>query len=105
MTAREAIETLKTAGGSIRLDGESLKVKLPPQYPEAEPLLAELRARKLEVIAALRSGSMAACGSGACAGCYSIGAVDGRERFIHPPKASAEWEEWLRKWQPKGKAQ
>ena len=21
-----------------------------------------------------------------CAGCYSIGVIDGRERFIHPPK-------------------
>lgn len=51
------------------------------------------------------SDPVAPCGSPDCAGCYSIGAIEERERFIHPPKASAEWEEWLRKWQPKGKTQ
>lgn len=40
-----------------------------------------------------------------CAGCYSLGVIDGRERFIHPPKPSREWEAWLRKWQPRGKVQ
>ena len=48
---------------------------------------------------------VAPCGSHHCAGCYSIGEVEGRERLIHPPKASREWEEWLRKWPAKGKAQ
>lgn len=40
-----------------------------------------------------------------CAGCYSVGVIDGRERFIHPPKASPEWKAWLERWQPKGKVQ
>jgi hypothetical protein len=26
-----------------------------------------------------------------CAGCYSVGVVDGRERFVHPPKGR----QWL----------
>ncbi len=26
-----------------------------------------------------------------CAGCYSVGIMDGRERFVHPPKVSQEW--------------
>jgi hypothetical protein len=47
--------------------------------------------------------SRTACGSADCAGCYSVGTIDGRERFIHPPKASEEWQEWFRKWQPKVK--
>lgn len=38
-----------------------------------------------------------------CAGCYSVGILDGLERFIHPPRASAEWEEWLSRWQPSGR--
>jgi hypothetical protein len=45
------------------------------------------------------------CGAPHCGGCYSVGEINGRERFIHPPKASAEWEAWLRKWPPKGKVQ
>ena len=44
----------------------------------------------------------ARCGSPKCAGCYSVGVIDGRERFIHPPKASEGWGEWFRKWDPKG---
>jgi hypothetical protein len=40
-----------------------------------------------------------------CAGCYSVGVIDGRERFIHPPKASADWEAWLKRWGPKGRIQ
>ena len=40
-----------------------------------------------------------------CAGCYSVGVIDGQERFIHPPKASAEWEVWLKRWEPKGRTQ
>lgn len=30
--------------------------------------------------------SLAACGSAHWAGCYSMGTIDGRERFIHTPK-------------------
>ncbi|HZT71726.1 MAG TPA: hypothetical protein VFC10_18495 [Terriglobia bacterium] len=40
-----------------------------------------------------------------CAGCYSVGIIDGRERFIHPPRASEEWLAWLARWQPRGKLQ
>jgi hypothetical protein len=45
---------------------------------------------------------VAPCGSPRCGGCYSLGVLDGRERFIHPPKASVEG---LRQWEPKGKPQ
>jgi hypothetical protein len=38
------------------------------------------------------------CGSPSCAGCYSVGESNRRERFIHPPKSSAEWLEWRAKW-------
>ncbi len=53
----------------------------------------------------IQPGELAACGSPECAGCYSIGVIDGRERFIHPPKPSPEWKAWLERWQPKSKPQ
>lgn len=54
MTPVEAVETLESVGGAIRLDGQSVKVKLPPEYPEVEWLLAELRRHRTEVEALLR---------------------------------------------------
>lgn len=51
------------------------------------------------------AGDVTRCGSPNCAGCYSIGEIDGRERFMHPPKSSPEWLAWrakcdLAEWQP-----
>lgn len=54
MTPVEAVETLESVGGAIRLDGQSVKVKLPPDYPEVEWLLAELRRHRNGVAALLR---------------------------------------------------
>jgi hypothetical protein len=54
VTPVEAIETLESAGGAVRLDGESVKVKLPTDYPEVVWLLAELRRHRNEVTALLR---------------------------------------------------
>lgn len=51
-----------------------------------------------------KSGSLCP-GPDVCGGCYSVGVLDGRERFIHPPKASPEWGAWLKLWQPKGRIQ
>jgi hypothetical protein len=44
-------------------------------------------------------------GPDVCAGCYSVGIMDGRERFIHPPKPSPDWKAWLKRWEPKGRIQ
>lgn len=55
-----------------------------------------------EIGVRLAQTALAPCGSTDSAGCYSVGVIDGRERFIHPPKASEDWLEWLRKWEPKG---
>jgi len=54
VTPVEAVETLESAGGAVRLDGKSVKVKLPPDYPEVGWLLAELRRHRNEVAALLR---------------------------------------------------
>jgi hypothetical protein len=54
VTPVEAIETLESAGGAVRLDGESVKVKLPTDYPDVAWLLAELRKHRNEVTALLR---------------------------------------------------
>jgi hypothetical protein len=43
-------------------------------------------------------GELARCGSANCAGCYSVGEIDGRERFVHPPRPSPEWLVWRAKW-------
>jgi len=43
----------------------------------------------------------APCGSPHCAGCYE---VEPRV-WMHPPKASQEWLEWLAHWQPREKDQ
>ena len=31
-----------------------------------------------------------------CGGCYSVGVIDGEERFIRPPVSSPEWKKWLK---------
>lgn len=74
------------------LEGEGQPQSASQTAPEVQP--GELPAR-----------SPQCPGPELCAGCYSIGAIDGRERFIHPPKASPEWKAWLERWQPKGKTQ
>jgi hypothetical protein len=53
-------------------------------------------------IAAPVPAPLARCGSPTCAGCYSVGVIGGVERFVHPPKSSEDWQEWLRRWEPKG---
>jgi hypothetical protein len=44
---------------------------------------------------------IAVCGSVHCAGCYEVEPGV----WIHPPKSSEEWKEWLLKWEQKGRVQ
>ena len=54
MTPLEAIETLESAGGAIRLDGPSVKVKLPRDYRGAVQLLTDLRTLREEIVMYLK---------------------------------------------------
>lgn len=76
------------AGNETSSPSSSLPSLLPPRSHEKAPIRHPERT--------------AACGSESCAGCYSVEGPDGKPRRIHPPKASADWEAWLRRWQPKG---
>jgi hypothetical protein len=99
------LERLEASGVRFRLDAEKIKAKLPqPSPPEVLVALETLRARHTEVMALLRERhkqTLPACASPECVGCYRVEA--GRE--IHAPRASEEWEAWLKRWEPKGKVQ
>lgn len=94
----EILAELSRRGVTVRAEGGTLRVK--PRRVLDDNLLALIREHKPEILKLVSNG-IAPCGSPYCAGCYDIG--DGLK--IHPPKASAEWEAWLRKWEPKGKVQ
>lgn len=107
----ELLQELKAIGVEVMPQGDNLAIrpasKVPPELKE------RLRAHKAEVLAILkakparlavppeRNGQEPApCGTLNCAGCYSIGTIDGRERFVHPPKLGDEYSAWLARWQP-----
>lgn len=82
-------------------------MQLPCNTPErSESVKAGGWPTRSEDTTPLGSGLGPNCpGHDKCAGCYSVGVLDGRERFIHPPVASAEWEVWLKRWEPRGRIQ
>jgi hypothetical protein len=100
----EIIRQIEQAGGRMALDGERVRYRLPAGFQEPEATVALLRLHRAEVVRLLRerqNHNVAKCGSPESAGCYEIEAG----RRIHPPRASAEWEAWLKRWEPKGKVQ
>ena len=105
MTPSDVLTAIRQSGGEVRLVGERIRYRIPRAAPNPAEILEALRAQKAEIIEALRAQGESRCGSPHCASCYSVGVIDGRERFIHPPKASLQWQEWLRRWEPKGKPQ
>lgn len=96
--AADILAELSRRGVMVRVDGENLRLK--PKAALDEKLLDQIRDHKPEILRAL-SGRPPLCGSPDCAGCYEV--EPGKR--IHPPQASAEWEERLRRWEPKGKPQ
>ena len=105
MTVDALLEELRNRGIVLSASGERLAVDAPRGVVNPE-LLAALKQRKAEILTALQSERPATgyglCpGPDKCGGCYSVGVIDGRERFIHPPKVSPDWRAWLTKWQPK----
>ena len=96
------LEELKAIGVEVVPQGDNLAIrpasKVPPELKE------RLRQHKAEVLAILKARPECP-GPDKCVGCYSVGVLDGRERLIHPPGASADWKAWLKRWEPKGHAQ
>lgn len=75
------------------------KLRAWPNEAVTPDLLGTLRAHKAELLRLLNAKShhatAARCGSPHCAGCYSVGVIDGRERFLHPPKGKPiDWTAW-----------
>lgn len=104
----EILHQIEQMGGRVFLDGDRLKIRIPKSYAGINALIEELRAHKPEIVNAIREQqrpTVVPCGSPHCGGCYSVGVIDGKERFLHPPKISDDWEEWLARWKPKGPVQ
>lgn len=96
--AGEILSELAARGVTVRAVGDVLKLR--PADALDSALLERVKAHKPEILTALRrvqGQPLPPCGSPDCGGCYDIG--EGRK--IHPPKDSAEWLEWLARWQPK----
>jgi hypothetical protein len=97
---QELIAGVQGLGGELALRGERIHFRL-PHTPDASRLVEEMRARREEVVAALRERDKLSCGSPQCAGCYDVG--DGRK--IHPPKCGQDYLDWLKKWEAGGAVQ
>ena len=101
MSVLELIADVERLGGELALRGERIHYRL-PSTADAPRLVAELRANREEVLAALRERDKAQrCGSPRCAGCYEVG----NGRRVHPPKSGQDFLDWLLKWEAKGRVQ
>ena len=101
MTAMAILEAASQRGILLEARGGELRYRAPRGSLTPE-LRETLRQHKAEILAVLQSeqpgGGMGLCpGPEKCKGCYSVGVIDGRERYIHPPKGKPiEWEKWTR---------
>lgn len=105
MNVQELIDSVWEIGGELDLRGERIHFRL-PHTTHASRLVEEMRARREEVVAALKERDKVerdrvSCGSPDCAGCYEVG--EGRK--IHPPKPTQEWLKWHQKWEAAGRIQ
>jgi hypothetical protein len=94
--AAEILSELARRGVMVRAEGEILRLK--PKSALDDELLVHVREQKPEIIKLLLAA--APCGSPHCGGCYSVGVIDGKERFLHPPKISEDYKKWLERWDP-----
>ena len=96
MTATEILVELERRGVELIAAGDRLRFR--PREAVSRELVEALARHKAEILAAVQSGQPATSqcpGPEKCAGCYSIGVLDGRERFIHRPKGKpVDWTGW-----------
>lgn len=99
MTATELLGELHRRG--IEVVAVRDKLRFRPRKAVSLDLLAALATHKAEIIAALTGGKTTGFGKcpgpEKCAGCYPIPGG----RYMHPPKPTQDWLDWLAKWQPK----
>ena len=93
---------LQASDGELRF--RARKGSLTPELREA------LARHKGQILTVLQSGQPGTgnglCpGPDRCGGCYSVGVVGGKERFLYPPQVSPDWKAWFDKWKPKGQVQ
>ena len=103
----EALRERNRRGPAVRAEhSQAASASYGSPYPPIEPHRSDERPGPTP--SPLESGEtgdahsthgVALCGSPNCDGCYEV--EPGRR--IHPPKASPEWLEWLKKWEPKTK--
>jgi hypothetical protein len=95
MTATEILSELQQRG--VRLEAVGQKLRLRPKEAVPAEMVELLREHKAELLRLLvgdiKTGYGLCPGPSLCAGCYSVGVVDGRERYIHPP-IGRQWK-WL----------
>jgi len=100
MTATEILSELHRRGVELIAAGDRLRFR--PKEAVTPELVTTLARHKTEILAALKSGRSATgyskCpGPEKCAGCYAVKPGV----YLHPPKPSQGWLEWLAKWQPR----
>ena len=104
MTAKMLVGELQNAGITLKVVGQSLKLRAPADRVPAPEVLEEIRRRKAEIIRflrdevaqLLRERQPAPCASVLCAGCYELWPAGPK---IHPPKGSPEWQRWRSRWE------
>jgi len=101
VSTAEFLQKTRERGIVLEADGDTLRYRAPKGSLTPE-LRAAMARHKGEIIAALASGERTGhghCpGPDRCGGCYPIPGG----RYIHPPKLSRSWKDWLAKWEPKG---
>ena len=95
MSNAQLLEEARQRGIILEAAGEKLRCRY-PQGSLTPDLEADLVQHKGEILAVLQfkqagTGLGLCPGPEKCAGCYSIGVVDGNEQFLHPPKAPIRW--------------
>ena len=97
--AEALVAELHARGVELRAVGDRLRFR--PKDAVPAELVENMRQRKAEIIAALIGGKTTGFGkcpgTEKCAGCYAIPGG----RYMHPPKPTQNWLDWLAKWQPK----
>ncbi|HWP84015.1 MAG TPA: hypothetical protein VNN17_02405 [Terriglobia bacterium] len=89
MSAAQFLCELERRGIVLEARGNHLHYRAPKGRLTPD-LVESLRQHKAELLRLLAGEAKTGYGlcpePDHCAGCYSIGVVDGRERFLHPPK-------------------
>ena len=99
VSTADVLREIQERGIILQVQSGEIRYRAPSGRLTPE-LRAALVKRKPEILAVLQSKQTATgyglCpGPEKCAGCYAVGVVDGRERFLHPPKGKPiDWSRW-----------